>query len=89
MHDFVSVAERRPDPGQDVEVLRDYGCVVMNNGHTAYGCRFGIERTRFDGGLMFVCDMISTGHVTHWRPAESLQVATVDNYPGLRDLLPE
>lgn len=85
MHDFVSIKDRLPEAGQEVEAMRDYGAVVLNGGHHACGCRFGIERTRYEKG--FVCDMISTGHVSHWRPAGSMQVATADDYPGLRNLL--
>lgn len=85
MHDFVSVKDRLPEGGQECEVLRDYG---MN--YTT-GCRFGIERTKYSttGLRGFLCDAVSTGHVTHWRPAESMNVASMDDYPGLRGLFAE
>lgn len=81
MHDFVSVKDQLPENGQEVEVLRDFGRMVANHGHAAFGCRFGIERTRFGGcGVAsFDCDMVSTGCVTHWRPVESVSYMQVDS----------
>ena len=71
-HGFISTSWKLPEPGQEVEVLRDYGGIVMNERHPAHGCRFGIERTRFERGPLggFLCDIASTGYVTHWRVAE-------------------
>jgi len=91
MHDFVNIADRLPEAEQEVEVLRDYGGVVANPQHHACGCRFGVERTKYTMGQMrgFVCDMISTGSVSHWRPACSMPVATVADYSGLDELSPD
>lgn len=88
LHDFVSIAERLPADREEVEVLRDFGGLVSNPHHRACGCRFGVERTTFDANSrMFLCDFVSTGCVTHWRPAE--KIADASGYPGLDNLIKE
>lgn len=88
MHDFFTVGERTPGDGQAVEVIRDYGSAVANPLHSSCGCRFGIERTRYVFGL-FECDVCTTGHVTHWRPAEPMIAASIGDYPLLDRLVAE
>lgn len=71
MHDFLSINDALPSAGQEVEVVRDYSGPVMNTTSPHFGCRYGIERTVFGGPgtFTFMCDVVSTGNVTHWRPA--------------------
>lgn len=77
-----------PEEGQEVEVIRDYGRNVANPGHPAFGCRFGIEKTTtICNGRIFSCDISSTGHVTHWRPAMPAVTTYGDGYPSLTSLL--
>ena len=84
MFDFVNVKDQMPDDGAEVEVLRTVGYFAP----TGY-CRYSIERTIFSNG-MFVCDMVSTGHVQLWRPADFTgEVATANDYPGLKALFAE
>lgn len=86
MHDFISIENGLPEDGQEVEAFRVYG-LVRNHLHHAHGCTCGVERTTYDKRYGFYCDITSTGSVTHWKPAQSLRLASVDDYPGLRDLL--
>ncbi len=87
LSDFVSIGDRLPCEGQEVEVFRVFG-LVGNPCHSHYGCTCGIERTTFSSGI-FLCDAATTGSVTHWKRAESWPVASGDDYPGLRDLIPK
>jgi hypothetical protein len=83
VEDFVSIKDRLPEEGQEVEAMRIYGeSPVPNHGHRAYGCIAGIERTSFTRG-MFVCDMTSTGETTHWRPAAPWPAFRANDYGKL------
>lgn len=75
-NEWTSIKTSLPEKDREVEVLRDYGSTVLNNAHPDFGCRFGVERTTYKSGPVygFMCDIISTGKVTHWRPAGSMQV---------------
>lgn len=84
MLDFIDVKDRIPEDGAEVEVLRGVGA-FMSSGY----CRYAIERTTVFRG-MFYCDMVSTGQVLFWRPADFPgPVVTGNEYPGLRALFDE
>ena len=81
--DFVSTKDRLPSEGQEVEAFRVFG-LVGNEFHHAYGCTCGVERTTFMRSW-FVCDMLSTGITTHWKPATPWPVAAKEDYAGLME----
>ena len=71
---WVSVKDRLPEPGNTVMVWRQYG-YVSNPTHPAAGRENGIERCSMmsgNGVNLFICDMVSTGNVTHWLDAPPL-----------------
>ena len=47
LNDFFSLDEKMPDIGDSVEVFHDFGQVVGNHQHPFFGCRYGIELTKY------------------------------------------
>lgn len=76
--DFVLVSNRLPEDGQEVEVIRD----VYYHGASGY-MRYSIERTVYTEDGLFMCDMVSTGQVVAWRPAEPWSDPSSESYAKL------
>lgn len=70
MNEWISVNERLPDVGVPVKVLRDAG-QVNNPKHPGYGNdgKWEEESSLLNPHI-FLCDLASTGLVTHWKPLE-------------------
>lgn len=69
---FHNANDQLPTLNAKVEVFRDFGQVVGNPSHPHYQCRYGVEVTTYNE-LGFVCDLNTTGRVTHWRYAETVE----------------
>lgn len=66
MPGWISVDERRPKDGETVLVSRFAGR-VSNKNHLGYPGKPWVEASRTSNGT-FLCDVVSTGGVTHWMP---------------------
>lgn len=67
---FISITDKLPAPGQEVEAYVEYGFNV-NPWHPSFGCTAAIERTSFDGKV-FERETQGDARITHWRPAHPM-----------------
>lgn len=77
--DFVLVSSELPEAGQEVEVIRN----VYYHGVSGY-MRYCIERTTHLSSGVFTCDVVSTGAVVAWRPAEPFACPSEKDYAFLK-----